>query len=198
MIMMIKIAVVFAALLFGFSKYVPGQEFIPLDNNQVNIAGGGVFFGKYRDIFRHGAGYSAVAPPIMIFYEQGVMNNINAGPFLSILRDGYDGHPLTLKRTFLKVGGRGTYQLTSLINDVLQSEINSGRMDFYFTAIAGVEYEILRHYSVTLGNGKDGDWRLFLGSVLGARYNFSKLLGIYLEAGRGPHGMFSMGVSASF
>ncbi len=139
-------------------------------------------------------------PPLTAFYEMGIHEKITVGPFVSYAQWSYDylsvGNNYGYSWSFLQIGGRGSYHLTSLINDWFDAEIDESQWDIYATLLVGFEFRSFS-YDDDFDDALDydNDWRLFVGPLAGTRYFLNERFALFLEAGRGSLGAFTFGVT---
>lgn len=158
------------------------------------LFGAGLYLGYYGYDF---LGTRSVSfPPMTAYLEYGFHEFITAGPFVGFGRWDYRYSSSDFAWSFYHFGGRGSFHLTNLINEVLGSEIDASKIDLYLTVTTGIE---IRNYSsATFPDLYDNSWRIFLGPNFGFRYYLTDNLGLYLEGGRGALGALSFGLSVKF
>lgn len=188
-----------AFLMMGFSATnARAQIGTEVDYNDVSYIGGGLMLGYYS--YGYAGARSLNFPPLTAFYETGIHENITVGPFVSYAQWSYDylsfGTDYGYSWSFLQVGGRGSYHLTSLINEWFDAEIDEGKWDIYATLLVGFEFRSFS-YNDDFGDGLDydNDWRLFIGPLAGTRYFLNDRFALFVEVGRGSLGAFTFGVT---
>ncbi|MFO7978308.1 MAG: hypothetical protein R6U64_06575 [Bacteroidales bacterium] len=169
-----------------------------VDYNNVSYIGGGLMLGYYS--YGYAGARSLSFPPLTAFYEKGIHERITVGPFLSYAQWSYDyagfGSNWGYTWSFLQVGGRGSYHLTSLLNEWFDSEIDESKWDIYATLLVGFEFRSFS-YDNDFDDGLDydNDWRLFVGPLAGTRYFLNERFALFVEAGRGSLGALTFGVT---
>lgn len=160
----------------------------------VSLLGGGFFLGYY------GYGFfgtrSLSVPPINAYYEFGVHEYVTLGPFAGMGRWDYRYINSDYTWTFYHLGARGSFHLTTIINDVLDADIDEDKIDWYISVLSGLE--IRNFNSQTFPDLYDNRVRIFLGPITGVRYYLGNNFAIYAEGGRGALGVLSFGVSLRF
>ncbi len=159
-----------------------------------DILGGGLSLGYYSYGFT--GSRSIGIPPLSAYYELGLHDHITAGPFLGYARWSYKYavQDYRYSWSFINAGARGSFHITGFMNEILGTEIDEEKIDWYLTLLAGMEF---RQYSDTGNNtlGYANQSNFFIGPSAGVRYYFSENLAVYLEGGRGAFGAVSFGVS---
>ncbi len=128
---------------------------------------------------------------MIAYYETGVHQYITVGPFVAFSSWDYGDR----QRSFLTLGGRGSFHLTPYLNDWFDAAIDEHKLDIYGALVSGFD---LRSYGALEGHDESGfgqTVRFFVGPFAGARYYISDNLAIYSEIGLGPLGALSGGVS---
>jgi hypothetical protein len=143
---------------------------------------------------------SVSVPPFTAYYEYGVHQYITIGPSFGYARWSYRyANAFNYSWTFMHIGARGSFHLTSFINEFLGDTFDEETFDIYASVISGIE---LRNYSANFTGGSgldyDNDWNLFFGPILGIRYYFNPRLAVFFEGGRGALGVATFGVSTRF
>lgn len=182
-------------LMIGFSSTnARAQIGTEVDYNDVSYIGGGLMLGYYS--YGYAGARSLSFPPLTAFYEKGIHEKITVGPFVSYAQWSYDYVSWGYNWSFFQVGGRGSYHLTSLLNEWFDSEIDESKWDIYATLLVGFEFRSFS-YDDDFGDGLDydNDWRLFIGPLAGTRYFLNDNFTLFLEAGRGSLGAFTFGVT---
>lgn len=159
-----------------------------------NIFGAGISLGYYS--YGYLGTRSIGIPPLSAYYELGVQDYITAGPFLGFARWSYSYTTASqYSWTFINVGARGSFHITGFMNEILGTEINEEKIDWYITLLAGMEF---RNYSSDTGWAEStygNTSRFFIGPSTGVRYYFSDSFAVYAEGGYGALGALTFGVS---
>lgn len=159
-----------------------------------SLFGAGLYLGYW------GYGFygtrSLVVPPLNVYYELGVHEYITVGPFVGFGRWDYRYVNYNYSWSFYHLGARGSFHLTTLINELLGNEIDAEKIDLYLTVMSGLE---IRNYSSTYYSDLyDNSYRIFIGPSAGFRYYLSNNFALYVEGGRGALGALNFGVSVKF
>jgi hypothetical protein len=165
-------------------------------NQGDKILQGGISLGYY------GYGYlgsrSGFTVPLSAAFEYGFHKDISAGPFLGFARWSYDYLDYSYAWTFTTFGVRGSFHYLPYLNDIMETEIDPSKFDFYVTLLLGLE---LRNYSTSYENATDqyeNDVNGIFGPVVGFKYYFNPTFSAYVEGGRGMFGYAKLGVSMKF
>ncbi len=130
-------------------------------------------------------------PPMAAYLEIGMHEYVTAGPFVAFSRWQYRDR----MRSFMTIGGRGSFHLTPFINDWFDATIDEGEWDFYGTMATGFGF---RRYGASDYDDESGFFRnvrFFIGPAVGARYYLADPVAVYAELGVGPLGALTFGVS---
>ena len=130
-------------------------------------------------------------PPMTAYLELGIHEYVTVGPFVAISRWEYTNR----MRSFLTIGGRGSFHLTPFINDWFDAEIDEREWDIYGAAATGLGF---RSYGADEHHEESGfgsNVRFYIGPFAGVRYYLSEQTAVYTELGYGPLGALSFGVS---
>lgn len=152
----------------------------------------------------YGYGYfgnrSGFSLPLNASLEYGITDQISIGPYMGYARwswkynDGFGENKYSW--TFVAAGARGSFHYTEILNELLDSDVNTQKWDFYASLFLGLEF---RSYNDDLGLDYYGnDTVVRLGPNLGVRYLFKPNIGIYFEGGRGTFGWLNFGLAARF
>ncbi len=167
-----------------------------IDYSEISLLGAGVSLGYYS--YGYLGSRSLSLPPLSASYEMGFHEYITAGPFVGFARWNYSYTNYSYAWSFIQLGGRASFHLTSIINDVLDLEIDESKIDWYVSMLAGLE---LRQYSAGTGTFREdyaNTTRVFLGPIAGIRYYLNDRIALYFEGGRGSFGAATFGVSTRF
>ncbi len=160
----------------------------------VSLLGGGLYLGYYS--YNFFGTRSLSIPPIKAYYEYGIHEYVTIGPFVGMARWSYRYINSDYSWTFYQVGARGSLHLVSLINNVLDANIDESKVDWYITVLSGLE---IRNYSSqTFPDLYDNRVRVILGPITGVRYYIGDNFALFAEGGRGALGYLSLGVSLKF
>jgi hypothetical protein len=167
---------------------------------------------SYRNRNLIGAGFSLIPygyehigarnidfPPLSIYLETGLHDNLTAGPFLGYARwdYSYSGFevPFIYSWSITSAGVRSSLHLTRFLNNIFGLDVNENRTDWYVTLLLGMEY---RRFSTDDGAFADhysNEFNLFFGPMGGVRFYLGNNFAFYLEAGRGNLGIIAAGIS---
>ena len=160
-----------------------------IDYSGVNIFGAGLSLGYYS--YGYYGTRSVSVPPLNVYLEFGLHEYITAGPFGGYARWDYSRiNNYNYNWSFYQFGARGSFHLTSILNEVFGNTIDAEKVDWYIAIMSGLEYR-----SSDLFNNRT---RIFFGPAVGIRYYIGNSLALYLEGGRGSLGALTFGLSASF
>lgn len=137
---------------------------------------------------------SGFTVPVTISAEYGITEDISVGPYVGFARWRYDFLDDNYSWRFLTIGGRGTYHLTSLLNEITDGDLDQAKLDLYGSLLLGAE---IRSYNGPdlFPDEDDTDVVIRLGPVLGVRYYVNPRVGLYFEGGRGTFGYLNFGVT---
>ena len=158
------------------------------DFSDARILGGG-FSLSYGYDYPFGRDLSI--PPMIAYLEMGMHEFVTVGPFIAFSRWEYRDR----MRSFMTIGGRGSFHLTPLINDWFDATIDEREWDFYGSMATGFGF---RRYGASDYDDESGFFRnvrFFIGPVVGARYYLADPVAVYAEMGVGPLGALTVGVS---
>ncbi len=141
--------------------------------------------------YGYSASRSISIPPMIAYYETGVHQYITVGPFAAFSSWDYRDR----QRSFITLGGRGSFHLTPYINDWFDAAIDESQWDIYVAMASGFDLRSYGAYDDVDASGFGQNVRFFLGPFAGARYYVSDNLAVYSEIGLGPMGALSAGVS---
>ncbi|MFO7999212.1 MAG: hypothetical protein R6U86_09560 [Bacteroidales bacterium] len=167
-----------------------------VDYSNVRLFGAGISLGSYG--YGWAGSRSISFPPVSAYFEMGIHEYITVGPFLGFNRWNYRYTNWNYSWTFIHGGLRGSFHYTSILNELLDGDIDESKLDLYITLMAGLQ---LRNYSSSssgFGDHYDNQIRLFLGPVAGIRYYFTDNLAVFAEGGYGSLGALSFGLSVRF
>jgi hypothetical protein len=172
----------FACVAFLFSFSAQAQTEANASRNKYLNAGIGL------------AAYTAGGLPIGASFEVGIKENISVGAFFDYARYGYNYGGYKWHYNFLYFGARGSYQLSSLLEEL---NMDNSKLEPY----AGLSLGIRTAFYTS--NVEDDDFDspygggVFLGVHAGSRYMFSEKLGAFAEVGYGVSAL-KLGISAKF
>jgi hypothetical protein len=189
------ITLIFTILIMstGIASHAAAQAGANGDFSDTRLAGAGMFLSYSYGFL---GTRSLSIPPITGYYEFGVHEYITAGPFASFARWNYRYAGWNYSWSFFQLGGRGSFHLTSFLNDTFDGNIDEEKWDLYITMLAGLEFRGYDGGSAVDPTSYHNRTRLFLGPVAGARYYFNDNMAVFLEGGAGSLGALLLGVSA--
>ncbi len=165
-----------------------------LDYSGVSLLGVGLSIGYYSYGFF--GTRSVSVPPLNVYYELGIHEYITAGPFGGYARWDYRYSNSDYAWTFYQIGARGSFHLTSILNEVFGNTIDEDKIDWYIAIMSGLE---IRSFSSNahpdLYSNRN---RIFFGPTAGVRYYLGSNFALYLEGGRGSLGALTFGISTRF
>ncbi len=145
--------------------------------------------------------------PLNLSSEYGASEYLGIGVFLGYanwIYEDFDGY-FSYNWHFISFGILGSLHYAPLLNEHLDTEINTEKWDIYLSLLLGAEHHIVKNPD--FGNIPEEEKQYFeeedyttpvFGPVFGCRYYFSRQFSAYLEAGRGLYGAFGMGISFKF
>ncbi|MEZ4775179.1 MAG: hypothetical protein R3D00_18490 [Bacteroidia bacterium] len=151
----------------------------------------GIMFGGLG-IYNSGAGI-----PVVASAEYGVSDMLGVGPFIGYASYGYGVPGFRYRWTFSSVGVRVDFHYWELLEETLETDLNSEQFDLYVAALAG--YRFARYTTsdgVTVGGNtfSYGDGAA-IAITVGGRYYFNPKIAVFLEAGRALFGLTNVGVT---
>lgn len=158
------------------------------DFSDAKILAGGLSISYGYD---YPLGRSLSIPPMNAYLELGMHEYVTAGPFIAFSRWQYRDR----MRSFLTVGGRGSFHLTPFINDWFDATIDESEWDFYGTVASGFNFRRYGAHADQDESGFRSNVRFFIGPAVGARYYVADPMALYAELGAGPLGALTIGVS---
>lgn len=179
------VLIVFLGIVGGNNVFARGSDF-----SDAKILGAG-FSLSYS--YEYPFGRSLSIPPLVAYLEMGMHEYVTVGPFVAFSRWDYSDR----SRSFLTVGGRGSFHLTPFINDWFDAAIDERQWDIYGAMASGLNF---RHYGAFEHQDESGfgrNIRFFLGPIVGARYYLAEETAVYSELGVGPLGALTVGVSVN-
>ena len=130
-------------------------------------------------------------PALEASFELGIHDYFGVGPYAGIVSWGYrDNFGFDGSFSIVTFGGRGSFHYKDLLEELLESEFGSDKLDLYVTMLFGLEFE-----SYSGDFTQNNDVRVFIGPVLGARYYFTNNFGAYIEGGRGSFSFLKLGLT---
>ncbi len=181
---------------FSFAPAMAEETSESIDYNGVSLLGAGFSLGYYS--YGYLGSRSMSVPPLTASYELGLHEYITAGPFLGYARWNYSYSNFNYHWSFIHAGGRASFHLSSILNEIFDNSIDESRVDWYLTLLAGME---MRRYSTSGSNFPEdysNDYRIFIGPIGGVRYYIGNNFALYFEGGRGALGALSFGITSRF
>lgn len=155
-----------------------------------NLFNAGFGLGYYNYGFGFGRTFSI--PALEANFEVGIHDYFGVGPYAGFVSWNYTNTNFNGNFSIFTVGVRGSFHYSALVEELLETDLTSDKLDLYVTMILGAEIE---NYSDDFETLYDNQTTVFVGPVLGARYYFGKSFGIYAEGGRGSFSFLKLGVS---
>ncbi len=185
-----KIILLTAAVLFvAFSAQAQESQDLSYKKGD-NLFNAGLGLGYYG--YGLGIGRSSSIPALEANFELGIHEYFGVGPYAGIVRWNYRYSGFDGGFSILTFGGRGSFHYKDLLEELLDSEIGSEKLDLYVTLLFGLEIESYSGDFTTIRNNGVG---VFIGPVLGARYYFTNNFGAYIEGGRGSFSFLKLGIT---
>lgn len=150
----------------------------------------GFGLGYYNYGFGFGRSFSI--PAVEANFEIGIHEYIGIGPYAGFVSWNYTNPNFRGDFAIVTFGGRASFHYTTLLEELLETDLSSDVLDLYVTMILGAEFE---NYSGDFESNYDDQTSVFLGPVVGARYYISKSFGVYAEGGRGSFSFLKLGLS---
>ncbi|MEM6803677.1 MAG: hypothetical protein AAF696_19895 [Bacteroidota bacterium] len=132
--------------------------------------------------------------PVVLSGEYGILDFLGAGPYVGFVNYSFGSGASKYSYRFITFGVRGDFHYSALLEEVLDANLNSDKLDLYVALLLG--------YQTTSYSGPDGS--IFRGAfnnrgnsglAIGGRYYFSEKLGVFVEAGRILYGSLNLGLS---
>ena len=150
----------------------------------------------------YGYGYGSrvgFAFPVTASFEYAVTNHISVGGHVGLARYNYRGiNDDRYSFTFFSFGPRGSFHYLPYLNDLLNTELDESKFDFYLSFLSGLEIRNYNTNSDYYEDVYDGEINLILGPVAGFKYYFNPNLSLYFEGGRGTFSYGTLGLSLKF
>jgi len=134
---------------------------------------GGIGFGHYGYHTRPGRAVN-IGLPLILNVDYGIVNYVSIG--------GYGGALIKDNHTAIGFGGRGSFHVWQMINDIVAGDLKGDIFDIYVSVYSGGEIS---------GVYRD---RFRIGAILGARWFFKENVALMAEFG-GPMSFGNVGIS---
>ena len=120
--------------------------------------------------------------PVSISGEYAISDLIGIGPFVGFARYGYNSGFSSYNWTFINFGARGDFHYLPLLNELLDNESSSDKLDLYATVMLGFQ---TASFSSDAGSPLVGGFgnRATLGLAAGGRYYFTDKIAVFAEVG---------------
>ena len=137
---------------------------------------------------------SGTGLPIVASGEYGILDVLGAGPYIGFVNYNFGSGASKYSYRFITVGVRGDFHYTKLLEELLESNLNSDKLDLYVALLLG--------YQTASYSGPDGS--VFRGAfsnrgnsglAVGGRFYFSEKLAVYAEVGRILYGSLNLGLT---
>ncbi|MEO0471557.1 MAG: hypothetical protein AAF206_18145 [Bacteroidota bacterium] len=159
-------------IFFSFTSSSLAQRFQP---GQLTISPGVMVGGL--GFYGGGSGL-----PLSVSGEYAVSDLIGVGPFVGFARYGYSTGFSSYNWTFINFGARGDLHYLRLLNELLDKEATSDKLDLYATLMLGFQ---TASFSGDAGSPLLGGFgnRATLGLAAGGRYYFTDKIAVFAEVG---------------
>jgi hypothetical protein len=138
-------------------------------------------------------------PPLSLYLETGLHDNITAGPFVGYATYDYShtdfAEPFLYSFSITSAGVRSSLHITRFLNNIFGFDVNENRTDWYVTLLLGMEYRRFTSATQTYADHYTNEFNLLFGPMGGVRYYLGNNFAFYLEAGRGNLGIIAAGLS---
>lgn len=145
---------------------------------------------------------SVSLPPIIFTGEYGFHELISAGAYFGVGSWRYNytiyGYDYRDRWTEVSAGVRGSLHLVSLMNEHLELGIDPTKFDFYFTLLAGLEFEKYTQDYDLVGTTVSTGAGIDFGSFFGFEYMVTEQIGLFVETGWNAFGYLTFGATARF
>jgi len=179
-----KIYVILFSLSFIFVSNINAQSFeqgLLSVSPGINLGG----FGLYGS----GSGL-----PLVASAEYGIHEYIGVGPYVGFVNYNYGSGSFKYNYKFITVGVRGDFHYTTLLEELLEGDLSSDKLDLYVALLLG--------YRTVAYSGPDGTTfrglynnNVSSGITLGGRYYVNEKFAIFAEVGRSLYGALNLGVT---
>jgi len=137
---------------------------------------------------------SGTGIPLVASAEFAILEYVGVGPYAGFVNYSFGSGANKYRYTFISVGVRGDFHYNALLEEILEMDLNSDKVDLYIGILLG--------YQTTSYSGPDGDIYRGLynnrgtsGVTVGGRYYFNKNLAVFAEAGRSLYGALNVGLT---
>lgn len=171
------------------------QREIGISYRNRNLIGSGITLIPYG--YGHIGDRNIDFPPLSIYLETGLHDNITAGPFLGYARYNYADfdEPSIYSWSITSAGLRSSLHITRFLNNIFGFDVNENRTDWYVTLLLGMEYRRFSSADGAYADRYSNEFNLLFGPMGGVRYYLGNNFAFYLEAGRGNLGIIAAGIS---
>lgn len=132
--------------------------------------------------------------PIVVSGEYGILDMLGVGPYVGFVNYNFGSGASKYSYRFITFGVRGDFHYSALLEELLEANLNSDKLDLYVALLLG--------YQTTSYSGPDGSVfrgafnnRGTSGLAIGGRFYFSEKLGVFVEAGRILYGSLNLGLT---
>ncbi len=174
------------------------------------IISGGISLSNYN--YNYAGNRVGGFIPVFGTLEFGVHKYISVGPYVGFANYKYtysgfrrDNYYYNYNYNHFSLGARASFHYVPLLNEHLDFNLDTEKLDFYFSVQAGLAFSSSSFRSndpdVTpefYNNARGNTQYPTFGPLFGFRYMFTNKFGAYLEAGRGAFGYASIGLSGKF
>jgi len=133
--------------------------------------------------------------PLVASGEYGIHEYIGVGPFVGFANYKFGSGTGAYKYRIITAGVRGDFHYASLLEELLEMDMNSDKLDLYIAVLVG--YQTTAYSGpdgTTFGSGLYGN-RANSGVALGGRFYISDNFAVYAEAGRILYGALNIGIT---
>lgn len=137
---------------------------------------------------------SGAGLPIVASGEYGILDMIGVGPYVGFVNYKFGSGSSSYSYRFITIGARGDFHYTALLEELLEADLLSDKLDLYLAVLIG--------YQTVSYSGADGSFfrglysnRVNSGLAIGGRYYISPNLAVFVEAGRVLYGALNIGVT---
>jgi len=183
---MIKLTKAIIVILVLASGSLQAQELSYEKGDHLFNAGIGLGYYGNNFIYRR----AATIPAVEASLELGIHEYFGVGAYAGLVSWNYDAFNFDGRQSIFTIGARGSFHYSSLLEELLESDFKSDKLDLYVTLIMGLEF---RSYNGDFTTSNSAD--IFVGPVLGARYYFNPKLAVYAEGGRGSFSILKFGIT---
>lgn len=132
--------------------------------------------------------------PLIASGEYGIIDYVGVGPYAGFANYSWGSGASKYSYRFISVGLRGDFHYSSFLEEILEMDMNSDKVDLYLALVFGYQISTYSGPEGSVFRGVYGN-RGTSGVIVGGRYYFSKNLAVFGEAGRSIYGALNVGIT---